>query len=94
MGLTRYTGPHQEQILEWIDERKVVNACAVLKARVLLLEVVTPSRKAQWLHMLFTSAVLCQSACCRPGVNEALWLESVFHNDIITLNSTKYAVIR
>lgn len=80
--------------LEWIDERKVVNACAVLKARVLLLEVVTPSGKARRVHMLITSAALCQSTCCRPGVNEALGMKSVFHKDIITLNSTKCAVIR
>lgn len=85
------TRTHQVRILEWIDERKVVNAYAVLKARVLLLEVVTPSRKAQRVQMLFPSAVLCQSICCRPGVNEALWMKSVFHNDVITLNSTKYA---
>lgn len=81
-------------ILERIDERKVVNACAVLKARVLLPEVVTPSRKAQRVHTPLTSAALCQSTCCRPGVNEALWMKSVFHRDVITLNSTKCAVIR
>lgn len=82
------------RILEWIDERKVVDACAVLKASVLLLEVITPSRKAERAHMLLISAALCQSTCCRPGVNEALWMKSVFHKDVITLNSTKCAVIR